>query len=124
MDVLASPAPGEWRRQAACKDADRRLFFPGIGDAESPRLAKAICATCPVKAECLAYAMSIWNLAGIWGGTSFRERRTMRNPRPLPAGRIAPLCECGCGEPVRSNYNGVWARWRQGHTRRPATSRR
>lgn len=29
-----------------------------------------------------------------------------------------PLCECGCGEPVRDRRNGVWARWRPGHHRR------
>jgi hypothetical protein len=30
----------------------------------------------------------------------------------------APMCGCGCGEPVRCNQCGVWSRWRPGHWRR------
>jgi len=30
----------------------------------------------------------------------------------------APLCECGCGLPVKSRKNGVWSRWRPGHSSR------
>jgi hypothetical protein len=26
-----------------------------------------------------------------------------------------PLCGCGCGLPVRSQFNGVWSHWRNGH---------
>jgi hypothetical protein len=34
-----------------------------------------------------------------------------RSPEP-------PLCECGCGLPVKSRQNGVWSRWRPGHAQR------
>jgi hypothetical protein len=64
-------------------ELDRRnIFFPtrGASDAKINE-AKAICAGCLVKAECLAYAME-WNIGhGIWGGTSERERREMRKQR-------------------------------------------
>jgi hypothetical protein len=29
-----------------------------------------------------------------------------------------PLCECGCGEPVKSQKYGIWSRWCQGHSSR------
>ncbi len=37
--------------------------------------AKAICATCPVREPCLAYALRIREPHGIWGGLSEVERR-------------------------------------------------
>jgi hypothetical protein len=30
-------------------------------------------------------------------------------------GDIAPFCECGCGEQVKTRKSGVWSRWRPGH---------
>jgi hypothetical protein len=39
---------------------------------------------------------------------------THKNPLPGKA----PLCECGCGLPVKSRKNGVWSRWRPGHAQR------
>jgi len=40
--------------------------------------ARAICATCPVTEDCLAYAMGDVDTVGIWAGTTGRERRAMR----------------------------------------------
>jgi hypothetical protein len=31
-----------------------------------------------------------------------------------------PLCECGCGQHVKSSKNGIWSRWRPGHSGRRA----
>jgi hypothetical protein len=33
-----------------------------------------------------------------------------------------PLCECGCGLPVKSHTNGVWSRWLPGHNKGRGTS--
>lgn len=70
---------GEWRDSAACAGVDTALFFPDGGQ-HSGAHGKAICARCPVKADCLDYAMSqpgehVW---GIWGGTTAADRREMR----------------------------------------------
>ena len=70
----------EWRDRAACADTPKHLFFPAPGESLKP--AKAICATCPVRAECLDYALSQPEMRGVWGGTSERQRRGM-NPRPV-----------------------------------------
>ena len=67
-----------WVRQAACAkvpNADK-IFFPGQG--ESITEAKAICAGCPVREECLDYALRTTQRFGIWGGVTERQRRTMR----------------------------------------------
>lgn len=40
--------------------------------------AKAICAGCPVRAECLDYALADVELRGTWGGTSPGERKALR----------------------------------------------
>lgn len=56
------------------------MFYPDIDDkAPDYRLAKSICARCPVKPECLVYGMSGEHGAwGVWGGTTPNERRKIR----------------------------------------------
>lgn len=68
-----------WRDQAACIGLDPELFFP-IG-ASGPTLlqveeAKAVCARCPVVAECLDRAIHGHEAFGVWGGMDEGERRT------------------------------------------------
>jgi WhiB family transcriptional regulator, redox-sensing transcriptional regulator len=70
----------EWTRRAACgslpaRTADR-IFFPERGG--SSKRARVICARCPVRADCLAYALEKGEAFGFWGGTSERERRQLR----------------------------------------------
>lgn len=78
----------EWRESAACRGADPELFFPGRGNSLAP--AKAVCRECPVRPECLEYALANGERQGVWGGTSERERRRIQRRRPLIA----------AGEPV------------------------
>ncbi len=61
-------------RDAACADSLVQ-FFPERG--EDARSAKDICAACVVREECLGYALAHGIDAGIWGGTSARERRRL-----------------------------------------------
>lgn len=42
--------------------------------------AKAVCARCPVVAQCLAAALAM-NEIGIWGGMTEEERRILRRRR-------------------------------------------
>jgi WhiB family redox-sensing transcriptional regulator len=71
----------DWRQRAACRDEDPELFFPltemGPGARQAQR-AKAICARCPVRAECLEYALGGSLDHGIFGGTTESERRELR----------------------------------------------
>lgn len=60
-------------QDAACLGGDPSLWFDY--DAESRRAAKAICAGCPIRVECLAHALATPELFGVWGGKDERERR-------------------------------------------------
>ena len=68
---LGSHRPA-WHTKAACLGMGTEMFFTEgrIG----PGRAFAVCATCPVAAECLAYAIEAGEL-GIWGGVSASQRR-------------------------------------------------
>lgn len=70
----------EWRTAAACRDEDPAIFFPGRGEVAKEVKARAICARCPVAAECLAAALAVpgEHDFGLWGGRSQRERRILR----------------------------------------------
>ena len=73
--------PANWREDAACLHADPDLFFPiaSLGPAQNEiDQAKRICAACPVREPCLAWALDLGGVSGIWGGTSEAERRAMR----------------------------------------------
>ena len=73
-----------WMKDGACRRIARedamRLFFPQKG--ELATTAKRICEGCPVKEECLDYALQLGEtLTGIWGGTAQKERSKMRRLR-------------------------------------------
>jgi WhiB family redox-sensing transcriptional regulator len=71
----------EWWSHAACQYSDPDLFFPiaTSGPAlEQVSGAKAVCARCPVRADCLRYALAAGPLQGIWGGLNEEERRLLR----------------------------------------------
>ncbi|MGH3666030.1 MAG: WhiB family transcriptional regulator [Egibacteraceae bacterium] len=65
-----------WADQAKCLQAEPDTFFPEKGG--STREAKRICAGCPVRVECLEYALANDERFGIWGGLSERERRRLK----------------------------------------------
>jgi WhiB family redox-sensing transcriptional regulator len=68
----------EWWQSAACQEADPDMFFPvspaGRGRDEAAR-AKAICAACQVRRQCLQFALATHQAHGVWGGTTEEERR-------------------------------------------------
>jgi WhiB family transcriptional regulator, redox-sensing transcriptional regulator len=71
----------EWWSLAACQSADPDLFFPisGAGPARMQvERAKAVCAGCPVRSDCLRYALAAGPLQGVWGGLTEEERRLLR----------------------------------------------
>jgi WhiB family transcriptional regulator, redox-sensing transcriptional regulator len=71
----------EWWSLAACQSADPDLFFPisGSGPARvQVERAKAVCARCPVRGDCLRYALAAGPLQGVWGGLTEEERRLQR----------------------------------------------
>jgi WhiB family redox-sensing transcriptional regulator len=77
---IFDPAP--WMRDAACKPHPTEWWFPERGDPTEQ--AKIICHTCPVRLDCLNYALNIPSLVGIWGGMSGKERRQIRSKPTKP----------------------------------------
>ena len=74
-----------WRDQAACEGLDTNMFFPTKGLSSKP--ARAVCAECPVEAECLDFALVCMMKHGVWGGTTDRMRRKVRYGTAVLAGR-------------------------------------
>jgi WhiB family redox-sensing transcriptional regulator len=69
-------ADEKWQDRALCAQTDPEAFFPEKGG--STREAKKICQRCPVRSECLEYALAHDERFGIWGGLSERERRRLK----------------------------------------------
>jgi WhiB family redox-sensing transcriptional regulator len=73
-----------WREHAACAspDVNPDLFFPERRRfsemQEQVRQAKAICAGCSVRSECLQFALDNHEQHGIFGGKTPTERRPSR----------------------------------------------
>lgn len=70
-----------WMEDGVCNQTDPEVFFPERGN--SNRDAKRVCMGCPVREQCLEYALENVERYGVWGGLSERQRR------PLLAAREA-----------------------------------
>lgn len=72
-----------WHLKAACRGPESDLFFPPpIPERREEReareeRAKAICAQCAVRTECLDFALRVREPHGIWGGLTESERRRL-----------------------------------------------
>ena len=81
MEITETDESKRWQEEANCLGVDPDLFFPERG--ASTREAKAVCAGCEVRVDCLEYALANGEKFGIWGGLSERERRRLRRQRAL-----------------------------------------
>lgn len=76
-----------WQHEAACRGQDAVFFFaPSYFERRSEKnareaVAKSFCARCPVREECLEYALSAREGHGIWGGLNEMERRRLLRQR-------------------------------------------
>lgn len=72
-----------WQLRAGCRGSDANLFFgPTHLESKEERLAreaqaKALCSECPVRRECLDFALATRESYGIWGGLNETERRDL-----------------------------------------------
>jgi WhiB family transcriptional regulator, redox-sensing transcriptional regulator len=84
---------GDWRGQAACRDADAELFFPDErsgGHTHQVARARGLCAGCQVRQPCLDLALhgpqAHNDRYGIFAGTTARQRSTLRGRPPMSQG--------------------------------------
>lgn len=69
----------DWAERGTCRAAaPDDLFVEGAAQ----QRAKVVCTGCPVRTECLAYALDHRVEYGIWGGMTERERRALLRRRP------------------------------------------
>ena len=76
---LPDPGETEWQDQALCAQTDPELFFPEKGGGS--RDAKRICRQCPVRAECLEYALAHDERFGVWGAMTVSDRDRLTRAR-------------------------------------------
>ena len=83
-----------WAASGACRHSDPELFFPvtttGAAASQVAR-AKAVCRGCPVRDECLEFALDSGQAFGVWGGTTGEERRLLRRRRGYRRGGAEAL---------------------------------
>jgi WhiB family redox-sensing transcriptional regulator len=81
--VSAQRIEDVWWFRAACRGPRNTIFYPPPRAERRPdkrrreQQAKEICDTCPVRQECLAYAVEVREQHGIWGGLTEKERRAL-----------------------------------------------
>jgi len=89
------PARPAWMALAACRGMPVETFVVKLGS--TCEAARAVCADCPVTAECLSYALADPELEGVWGGTSSSKRVVMRRASPVVREPVACVI---CGGPA------------------------
>jgi WhiB family redox-sensing transcriptional regulator len=79
FDFLDQP----WAGEALCAQIDPVLWFPLLG--ATSFAAKRICLTCPVRTDCLEWALATRQAYGVWGGLSTKERDEEMRARRMVA---------------------------------------
>lgn len=72
-----------WKNKGLCAARNDNLFFPESNKREAAQPALDICVTCPVREQCLSYAMEHDLREGVWGGTTAADRAHLRQGRKL-----------------------------------------
>lgn len=67
--------PGDWTLQASCRGLGAGLLDFFAEEREDWKACKQVCKSCPVKQECLSYALKTRSVYGVWGGLDQRELR-------------------------------------------------
>lgn len=85
--VVSSPGPA-WMDRGECRDdPDPDIWHPGGRDAVNAAIdeadAKAVCRRCPVRRDCLQWALDNDQDLGVWGGLSAKERKKLKHDAHL-----------------------------------------
>lgn len=80
LPSLKETGDQSWREKARCKGLSVDLFFPKKKDIKTNHLlvanSRLVCAGCPVRKECLQFAVDNVITHGMYGGVMPRDRRT------------------------------------------------
>ena len=81
LPLLATAPPTSWQTHGLCRTVDAAIFFPPAHFEHKPereareKRAKAVCGECPVRGECLDWALTTREPHGVWGGYAESERK-------------------------------------------------
>ena len=78
-----------WADFGRCSGVDPDVFFPRRG--EDTSRAKSLCRQCPVRSECLEWALETQQKHGIWGGMTEGQLRRLRRPIVVTAAPVRHL---------------------------------
>lgn len=90
----------DWQKSAACIGKNNAIFYPPSSSGDNTFVyaeARAICATCSVREDCLEDALvnQVSYDVGMRGGTTPNERRAIRRERRGITAEIQPIQPCG-----------------------------
>jgi WhiB family transcriptional regulator, redox-sensing transcriptional regulator len=85
-------ADQNWQQKGLCTQSDPEIFFPDPG--ASAVAAIEVCLQCPVRAECLGWAIEHDERFGVWGGTSEAYRQHLRFSGASLAEALAESATC------------------------------
>ena len=101
---MSNPIDPATNPDRACRDQDTEMFFPAPADiVEARQVINTFCKQCPVMPECLEWALHVEGAAGhsgragIFGGTTARQRAEIARTRRKGGPEESKVCE-GCGQ--------------------------
>ena len=110
LAVLSDGRDRSWMARGLCNGGDSEHWFPTRGSGGKIRwTGRTVCLRCPVKSECLNYALgrdangTIVTQAepeGMWGSLTPNERRALSGP----SGQPIPLVCSECGRDFTGYY--------------------
>lgn len=88
MALIVQEDDTDWMKDAACHGKDPELWYPPERQQDwiakrRIRLAKSVCAECPVRFACLTFALRTGQRFGIWGGLLTKERAVDKSCQQL-----------------------------------------
>ena len=94
-----------WLERAQCIGSDPELWFPVSDTPDAYQPARDICETCPVRLECLEWAISGGIRHGMFGGKTPSQRESYRQKHRLSVTRQGPVLEpCGTSAAYARHY--------------------
>lgn len=81
LPLLQTALSTAWQEEGLCRTSDAAIFFPpshfepkAEREAREAK-AKAVCAACTVRTQCLEWALDAEEPFGVWGGHSELDRK-------------------------------------------------
>ena len=74
---LLNPDDEDWMVSGVCRNHDPELWWAKLQNEKATRKAKTLCSLCPVRVQCLHYAVKYNQISGTWGGLTALERKRL-----------------------------------------------